>query len=76
MKLSYNANRFLVHRLFVGCGQVVCPPEQQHYPMFYVDSGRHSDTELTFDAAGSERVVRMSTVNRRHHPSVDEFTLL
>jgi len=44
--------------------------------MFYVDSGRHSDAELNFEAADSEKVVRMSVVKKKRHSSTDEFTLL
>jgi len=52
-----------------------------HYPMFHIDSGRHSDTELSLDiaaaaAAASEKVVRLSVVNKKRHSSADEFTLL
>jgi len=44
--------------------------------MFHVDSGRHSDNELSFDSAASEKVVRMSVSHRKRHSSADEFTLL
>jgi len=57
-------------------GQVVHPPLHLHYPMFHIDAGRHSDTELSFDAATCEKVVRMSVSNRNRHSSADEFTLL
>ena len=56
--------------------QVVRPPEQQHYPMFDVNPGRHSDTDLDFDSVASEKIVHMSVVNKKRHSSADEFTLL
>jgi len=56
--------------------QVVRPPMQQHYPMFDVDSGRHTDADLGFDSAACEKVVQMSVMNRKRHSSADEFMLL
>jgi len=45
--------------------------------MFDVDSGRHRDSELDFESSvTTEKIVRMSVVNKRRQASADEFTLL
>jgi len=54
--------------------QITSHPLQQQYPMFHVAAGRHSD--VTLYPGASEKLVQMTVVNRKHHASIDEFTLL